>query len=160
MAACCCEAASAVMREVPLKRGVADYQRFRSDEQPINCGWEPGREGAEMLIFPQLFQNRGRRFVQQIEEDGIRPPEAADVDRVAGSDAGDGRSRDHIVLFSDRVIAAEIFQNHGEKFLRQAIGVISVSVTAESLNRKKVNGRPAVWEIPLRSGLFHAHRYT
>src|ERR1700683_2658111 len=98
MAACCCEAASAVMREAPLKR-VADYGRFRTDEQSINHGGPPGRKGAKPLILLQLLHDGGRRSVKQFEEDGVRPPEAADIDRIAGRDAGYGRSCDHVVLF-------------------------------------------------------------
>src|ERR1700733_9361515 len=118
----------------------------------------PGGRGPKALILPQWLQDGGRRLVEQFEEHGVRPPEAADVDRIAGRDAGHGRSRDHVVLFSHRAIAAEIFQNHGEKFPRQAIGGVAVSVSAKPLNREQVNRRPPEWIIPLGAGLFATNR--
>ena len=109
-------------------------------------------------IFSQLIQHLGRRFVQQLEKHGVRPAEAADVDAYpAVMRVSDDRVT--TLYFSRMVWSRRKFsRTMREKFLRDPIGILVISVAAQALRVPELNGRPAVGKIPLGAGLLHAHR--
>ena len=95
--------------------------------------------------------------MQQLQECGIRPSESGDVLPVAGDDTRGGGLRDDVVFFPDRVIAAEILENHGQKLERDPVAIGIVPVAPQPLDGHQMDRSPSVRKVPLRPGLDAAH---
>jgi hypothetical protein len=82
------------------------------------------------LFFSESLSHGLGQVVQEIQERGVGPPEADDIDVISGGHGSFRRAGHGIVFFSDGAVAPEIFRNSREEFVGDAIGVFIEAVTA------------------------------
>ena len=109
---------------------------------------------SQSFKLEHILSFRNRQFRVKFDERSVRPAETDHVVVVAELDpARDFRfaARD-VVLLHNRVVLGELFENHGQKIRRDAVGFRVVAVAAQALDRDHLHWRPAEGRVPLAAG--------
>ena len=67
------------------------------------------------------------------------------------------RERHDIIFLTNGVVASKIFQDHGQEFESDAIGIRVISITTQAFQGEEVDGGPPIRIIPLGLAFITAH---